>query len=192
MDFGLEQHEIDQLIEQLNPQQPQPTVTQDRNWQLLRQESHIRRDPFQQTVKTKTPSVLEFEKHSGFTYRRSDGAHWHTELRNLDPKKTAFTPQQHVLKDLLNTVFALTQSEHKIEWMTPLTKQDEFDPQYQLFKYNNEWYCLIDNCAYAASNSTVPRGKNYRQITFSTREQPVFTIEQLNKILDKLTRTSKC
>lgn len=183
MDTWLDTEEVDKLIQELNPHL-QTGIQLDTNWQKLKLERKPRYD-FDKTVKSQSPTVMLFENNQGFVYRRWDGAHWHTELRDID-EGTAFTASQRRLKDAIDTLQALTQNLN-LKWITPLNKQsDSYDPRYQLVTQGDRWYCLIDNKLYEESNRRQQTGKTYTEITFSTRNKPIFDIDTINQLLDKL------
>jgi len=183
--FWLDDNEMAQMIAELNPQLVKGKQY-DANWENLRREKS---NPFDNTVKTKTPKLLEHSKNYSFVYRRYDGAHWHTELREIDTefKKVGLTPNQKRLKENIDTIFVLKHFEHKAVWITPIVKKtDAFDPIYQLVRIGLEWYCCIDDALYAISNSRTPNYKEYVEHTFSTREEPLFTLESTETILDRI------
>lgn len=186
MDSWLDDQEVDQLIKQLNPDLVGKEY--DANWEQLKRSHTTSRYDFDRTVKTKTPTLLDFESHYSFLYRRSDGAHWHTELRDIDTEfhKQGLTSEQRRLKDNINTIFALKQFGSKCVWITPINKQNNcFDPTYQLLKIDDAWFCCIQEKIYAVSNTrTTTRG--YTEHTFSTKNNPLFTIESTEKILDRI------
>ena len=182
MDIWLTQEELDQLCAV-----PRQGREYDANWEQLRNERKPLID-LERTVKTQTPTLLEFDKHVSFTYRRWDGAHWHTELRNIDTKAPpALATEQRTLKDSIDTVLAVTHSTQKLSWYTPIDAQGRYDPRYQLCKdANNKWYCCIDNSIYSCSNSRAKADRGYTQHTFSTREPAVFNQHTLDKLLGEL------
>ena len=184
MDTWLDSKDFDKLIQELNPH-VQTGKQYDVNWENLRREKS---NPFDKTVKTKTPTLLKHENHYSFTYRRYDGAHWHTELCAVDTKmtKAGLTSNQARLRDNIDTITAL-QGGPKLVWITPETnKTFKFDSSYQLLRYEDCWLCCINDAIYAESNRRQQRDRNYIEITFSTRNAPVFTIEQTNSILDRI------
>lgn len=181
--------DIDQMIAELNPDINFKTVKHyDANWAALQQETKPKFDT-SRCVKTKTPTLMQFEKHYGFVYRRFDGTSWHTELRQIDTENRVrgLTPSQRTLKDNIDTIFALTTVEHKLRWITPTNKTSkEYDPRYQLLQFGSSWMCCINDEIYEASNTRRPPNRNHQEITFSTRQQPLFTLASTNKMLDKL------
>lgn len=176
--------DIDAIIKQLNPHL-NVGKQYDTNWELLKQEKPLHYDT-EKTVKTQTPTLYVFEKNVGFSYRRHDGAHWHTELRELDPDKSGLTPAQHRLRDSINTLANITNSDLPLTWMTPYKKQGGFDPRYQILKTEDTWLCCINNKIYRASNCRTRKDKPLTEITFSTRNAPLFEQSQLDTLLDKL------
>lgn len=187
MEHWLDAEDIQKLVYELNPQL-QTGKQFDENWEKLKRE---RSNPFDKTVKTKSPTLLEFEKNYSFVYRRYDGAQWHTELRDIDTeyRKTGLTPDQHILKDRIDTIMVLSDGGFKIKWITPVDQtSDRYDPTYQLLMINGSWYCCINNKIYATSNSRKPPNREYVEHTFSTKNPPVFTLESTNEILDRLVK----
>lgn len=180
MDQWLRTQDIDTLIAQLNHTLPLPK-DYDQNWEALKRE---RANPFLKCVRTQSPALMLFEKHQGFVYRRWDGAHWHTELRNLS-EQTAFTPAQAQLRDSLQTVCAVGKLRLNLQWYTPVHERS-YDPRYQLIHTGTEWWCVIDNCVYAESTRRQPENRGYTEVRFSTRKSPVFTPAQLASALDAL------
>ena len=158
----------------------------DSNWENLKRE---RKMPFEKTVKTQTPTLLEFENNYAFTYRRFDGAHWHTELREIDTKykKVGLTSTQRQLKENIDTIMVLKDFGGRIQWITPIIKAcGSFDPRYQLLRLGTDWMICIDNSIYETSNRRRQESRNYTEITFSTKKQPVFTIDSTEAILDRI------
>ena len=184
MENWLENSEIDQLIAQLNPQL-QTGKQYDANWEQLKRERKQKID-FDRTTKTQSPTLMDFDSHQGFVYRRYDGAHWHTELRNLDRDLTGLTPAQHTLKDLLDTLRVVTDLDVQTQWITPIKESKTFDPRYQLIHTGKEWWCVINDCVYAESRRRRRENRGYTEITFSTKLEPVFTQQSLNTALDKI------
>lgn len=188
MDTWLDSEDFSKLIEELNPQLN--TVRDyDANWANLRREVATKPDPFARTVRTRTPALLEFEKNYSFVYRRYDGAHWHTELRDVDIKyqKSALTSEQRRLRENLATILALKDCEYTPVWITPVDQRtDQYDPKYQLVRIHTLWYCWINGGLYEVSNTRKQPGKTYHEHTFSTRNKPVFTLESTESLLDKL------
>jgi hypothetical protein len=185
-----QENEIQLLIDQLNPHLQTPTHI-DHNWQKLKLEQTQQKVLYDlnKTVKTQTPVLLEFDKNYSFSYRRWDGAHWHTEYREIETEGRCqgLTTLQKQFKDSLDTLFAIGHANIKRTWITPLKRPEEsFDPTYQLVKIDQEWFCLIDNALYAQSRRTKKSYKNYHEIGFSTRNPPVFTQEFIDKKLDQL------
>jgi len=183
--------DIDRMIAELNPDINFKTVKHyDANWAALQQETKSKfKFDTSRCVKTKTPTLMKFEKHYGFVYRRLDGASWHTELRQIDTENRVIglTPSQRTLKDNIDTIFALTTFEHKLRWITPTNKTTkEYDPCYQLLQFGSSWMCCINDEIYEASNTRSQTNRNYQEITFSTRQQPLFTLASTNQLLDKL------
>lgn len=186
MENWLDSNEIETIIEQLNPQL-QTGKAYDANWQLLKKEnSQTEHYLLSGALKTQTPTLMLFDKHQGFVYRRWDGAHWHTELRNIQRGKTAYSEQQSLLKDAWDTLLALTNTNIKTTWYTPYDKQGTFDPRYQLIECDQTWYCFINNSVYEESNRRVKQARGYTEITFSTKCKPVFDLEMINQALDRL------
>lgn len=156
----------------------------DVNWQQLKQSRKPKFD-FHKTVKTQSPTLMLFEKHNGFVYRRWDGAHWHTELRQLD-RALGLTSTQRRLKDSIDTLLVLKHAGFKLTWQTPLIKDSgDFDPRYQLLTDGEIWYCCINDKIYSQSNQRVRQDKGYTEITFSTRCDPIFTQHSVEQLLDK-------
>lgn len=183
MDTWLDDSEVDALIQTLNPHL-QTGKQYDSNWELLKRERAPLID-FERTVKTKSPTLLKFEHNYSFIYRRHDGAHWHTELREVDNVK-GLTSTQARLKDSIDSLLALTHSSIHLKWITPIDKRTkQFDPRYQLLTDGKIWYCCINDCVYEQSNCRYRADKGYAEITFSTNNPPVFTQSSLNKLLDK-------
>jgi hypothetical protein len=181
--------EIDNMIAELNPDINFKTIKHhDSNWAALKQaaaENH--RFDTSRCIKTKSPTLMQFERHYGFVYRRFDGSSWHTELCQVDTenKSRGLTPNQRLLKDNIDTIFALKRVEHKLKWITPTNKTSkEYDPRYQLLQFGSSWMCCINDEIYEASNTRQPPNRTHKEITFSTRSAPLFTIENTNKILD--------
>lgn len=183
MDIWLDETETDKIIRQLNPQLHKGKQY-DTNWELLKQEKPLHYNT-EKTVKTQTPRLYVFEKNVGFSYRRHDGAHWHTELRELDLDKCGLTQAQHRLRDSINTLANVTNSDIKLTWITPYLKSGAFDPRYQIIKTEDTWLCCIENKIYAASNRKERKDKAQIEITFSTTNKPVFEQSQLDTLLDK-------
>jgi hypothetical protein len=183
MDTWLDEPDIDALIRELNPSL-QTGKDYDANWELLKRE-RVPLIDFESTVKTQSPTLLEFERNYSFVYRRYDGAHWHTELREVDSVK-GLTTAQRQLKDSIDTLLALTHSGIHLKWRTPIVKKtNQFDPRYQLLTDGNTWYCCINDCVYEQSNRRQRKDKGYTEITFSTRKTPVFTQTTVDLLLDK-------
>jgi hypothetical protein len=177
---------IQQAIKELNPDLPMTKGRDyDANWENLRREKP---NPFDKTVKTKTPSLLEHPKNFSFVYRRYDGAHWHTELRDIDVEfaPTGLTGNQKKLKENIDTIFAIKSVDAKLIWITPTNKSGDFDPRYQLVRLGNEWLCCINDALYECSNSRKQDYKEYVEHTFSTKNQPLFTLESTEAILDRI------
>lgn len=189
MDSWLDSNEINDLIKQLNPDLEQGKIY-DANWQKLRREQQQKIFyPLDNCVKTQTPTLLDFETNYSFTYRRFDGAHWHTEIRDIDTKfrKQGLTPLQKQLKDNIDTIFALKNFERKPQWITPVDKKtDNYDPRYQMVKIGSVWLCCIDNCLYESSSRRERQDRGYYEIRFSTNRKPLFTKESTDKILDRI------
>lgn len=185
MDAWLSQDELEQLTLELNPQLQLGTA-KDVNWQRLQLEQSTPRPLYdtQRTVRTKSPTLLDFDTHQGFVYRRWDGAHWHTETRNLTAQ-TGYTTQQALLLDSLRTVLAVGDVDLDIEVYTP-HKHEQLDTQYQLIKLNTEWMCVIGDSVYAESTRRTRDTRGYVEIAFSTRNEPVFTQHSLDTALDNL------
>ena len=183
--MDLTPEEQQQLILELNPHLAKG-VSVDANWTRLQLERAKPKPRFDttHTVQTQTPTVLEFESHNSFTYRRNDGAHWHTELRNLDNTR-GFAPEQAQFVDSFNTLLSVQQLE-SFKWHTPITPQGDYDTRYQLAKRNNTWYCLIDLKLYKASTRRLREDRGYTEIQFSTRNTPIATLEQCEELLDIL------
>lgn len=181
--------EIQSMIEELNPELKHKPVIHDANWAALQREqgTNIRYD-MTRCVKTRSPTLLQHQNHYSFTYRRFDGAHWHTELCAVDLQqpKAGLTPSQYELRDNINTIMALKDIP-RFQWLTPETQKTfAFDSRYQLLRYHNHWACCIDNAVYLESNRRQQKYKDYVEITFSTKNKPVFTIDSTKAILDKL------
>lgn len=182
-----EQEWIDRMIRELNPSLD-TGVNTDANWNKLREEQQSSKPRYDmtKTVKSQTPVLLDFDSHQAFTYRRWDGAHWHTEMRNLQWGSTALQQEQAKFRDSFNTVMALTYKQ-KITWATPLTEKREYDPRYQLLCYNDkEYLCLINCVLYAQSTARHRQERGYTEISFNTRLEPVATQHTLELALDKL------
>lgn len=178
MDIWLTDEELNRLTQELNGINTKPKEY-DSNWEKLKQE---RTNPFDTCVKTQTPTLYKFEKHNSFGYRRFDGAHWHREYRNL-ANPPGLTREQRQIKDNLDTILALL---HKpsIKWHTPVTKQGDYDPRYQLLETTQGWLCLIGDCAYSVSNTKQGKQQSYTEHTFSTKQKPVFDFASLESELD--------
>lgn len=177
--------EIANIIAQINPDLSKGREY-DANWQNLRRE---RTNPFDTVVKTKSPTLLEHQNSYSFVYRRYDGAHWHTELRYIDTeqRKVGLTREQRHLKDNIDTIWLYKNGPNKPVWITPIDQStDQYDPRYQLIRIGAAWYCCIDNVIYETSNRRQPPNKEYHELTFSTRNEPVFSIESTEAILDKI------
>lgn len=160
----------------------------DSNWEKLKSE---RPNPFERTVKTQSPVLLEFENNYAFTYRRFDGAHWHTELREVDTKykKRGLTETQKRLKENIDTIMVLKDFGERIQWITPTIKAcGSFDPRYQLLRLGESWMICIGDSIYDTSNRRRQESRNYTEITFSTKQKPVFTLESTEEILNRIIR----
>lgn len=187
MDTWLNNSDIEILIKQLNPELEKGR-DYDNNWEMLKKEKQPLFD-LSRCVKASTPTLFVFENHFSFSYRRFDGAHWHTELRAVDieQRSNGLTSEQRLLKDAVDTLLALTNSDFKLKWITPINQNtNQFDPRYQLIKMNDEWLCVINGKAYLESSNRVRQGRNHAEITFSTREKPVFDLNTINDKLDQL------
>lgn len=183
MDTWLDDKQIDAIIQELNPHL-QTGKGYDVNWENLKKE-RVPVIDFERTIKTKSPTLLEFERNYSFVYRRYDGAHWHTELREIDSVK-GLTCVQRQLKDSIDTLLAVTHSEIQLKWRTPIVKKtNQFDPRYQLLTDGITWYCCINDCVYEQSNRRLKQDRGYTEITFSTRNDPVFTQSTVDALLDK-------
>lgn len=178
---------IQQMIKELNPGIVSGSGRDyDANWEKLKRETH---NPFGKTVKAQTPVLLEFEKNYAFTYRRYDGAHWHTELREVDTKyKTqGLTETQKHLKENIDTIMVLKHFGERIQWITPTIKAcGSFDPRYQLLRLGSSWMICVDDKIYETSNRRRQESRNYTEITFSTKQSPVFTLDSTEAILDRI------
>jgi hypothetical protein len=183
MDSWLTQKDLDALTAQLNPSL-QTGLGVDYNLQQLRSERSQILD-FSTTVKTQTPTLLEFDKHWGFSYRRFDGASWHTELRDVY-EDHALTSTQRQLKDAIDTLQVLAHTNLGLKWITPRNKNQQYDPRYQLLRQGNTWYCCIDLKIYQESTRRRRVDRGFTEITFSTKEKPVFDIETIDALLDKV------
>lgn len=183
--------EIAQMIEDLNPHKNFKTIQHtDANWSALEQEA---RNPLaydtNRCVKTKTPTLMQFDNHYGFVYRRFDGTSWHTQLCQLDTNNTptGLTALQRTLKDNIDTIFALTHAEHTLKWITPIDKKTKkFDTRYQLLQFGSSWMCCIDDAIYASSTQRRPPNRSHTEITFSTHAEPVFSVALTREILNRL------
>ena len=189
--MDLTPEEQQQLILELNPHLAKGREW-DANWQQLKREQEQPKPSvdWSRTVKTQTPQVFDFETHCAFNYRRSDGAHWHTELRNLQ-QPPGFTEQQHRFVDSLNTLLALQHLEG-FEWHTPVTEQGAYDNRYQLAKRKHTWYCLMGDILYKESTRRYREDRGYTEIRFSTRNTPTTTQQQLDLTLDELIGEQQC
>jgi len=178
----------EEAMKELGLDQPQPAKTYDANWTKLKQERTPIYD-MSRCVKTQTPTLLKHEKNYSFQYRRWDGAQWHTELREVDTKhkKQGLNETQKRLKENIDTIFVLGKYPHKPLWITPIEKKtNSFDPRYQLIRIDNVWYCVIDHNVYEQSNTREIQNRGYSEITFSTKKEPVFTLELTEALLDRL------
>lgn len=192
MDFS--DREMHEILKQLNPGYGDEPRSYDKNWAALQREQAERiQYDMNRCVRTASPTLLQHEKNYSFTYRRYDGAHWHTELCSVDLQqpKAGLTPSQYELRDNISTIMACTQHEN-FQWLTPeTTKTFAFDSRYQLLRYGSAWYCCIDNAIYEESNRRQQKYKDYVEITFSTKNTPVFTIESTRATLDTLLRKNR-
>jgi len=164
------------------------THTEDSNWNRLRLEQAQPRDRLREarTVQTKTPTLVDFGSHLGFTYRQSDGAQWHTQVRTLRPGVRVLTPPQAVLQDSLATLELYLGINTHARWLTPLDPQGVADPTYQLIHTPEEWWCVIDCQIYAASTQRWRQQRGYTETTFSTKNQPVATLSTVTASLDTI------
>lgn len=187
-----DEQEINNLIEQLNPGYSVPVaakITEDRNWNLLKQEK-LQRDLFKpKTVKNQTPTLLQFENHFSFMYKQHDGTSWETQLRNLETKvrSVALTETQRQLKENIQIILSRAEEEFKMTWITPtILKEKTFDPTYQLVRFNQDWCCCINNKIYSASRINTRSNRGYIEYGFSSTAKPLFTVEQTKKLVDRL------
>jgi len=179
-----QEDEIAAMLKELNPELAHTPVEVDSNWQKLQIESNQLRHTSNCIKKTQTPTLYDFDKEwYGFSYRGHDGAQWTTYTRNLFANTRGLTSQQKELKDCLDTVLNLTGIDIKPKWYTPVDNQT-VDPHYQLIKSGLEWWCVIGDSVYAQSSSRQIR--SHTEIRFSTKVEPVFTLESLNNTLDHL------
>lgn len=187
-------NEIQEMLEELNPELKHSPITHDANWAKLQKEQRNRVVyDMSRTEKTKSPTLLKHENHYSFVYRRFDGSTWHTELCAVDTKmtKAGLTPNQFRLRSNINTIMTLKRGP-KLEWITPETnKTFKFDSRYQLIRYENCWMCCIDDAVYMESNRRQQTYKDYTEITFSTKTAPVFTIDSTETILDRIIKWTK-
>ncbi len=185
MDIWLTEEDFEVLTSSI----PSQSKNYDANWENLKRESRRKID-FEKAVKTKSPTLLQFESHYSFVYRRYDGSSWHTELRDLDTRipKRGFTESQARLRENVNTLLALQHCDIQLQWFTPENKKTKhLDPRYQLIKGGDQWYCWINGAVYAESTRRHVDGRNYTEITFSTHNPFVFNLEstelKLNEFL---------
>jgi hypothetical protein len=186
-DNWLSQEDFDKLTQQLNNIQPS-AKTWDENWSKLKfeKQSHVIPDP---VLKTKTPTLMLFDSGGvAFNYRVFDGASWHTQLCVVDTEmhKTGFTSEQRRFVDNYMTIVALKQLPTP-KWITP-ERKDTFalDSQYQLMQCVDSWFCMIGTEIYEESNRRQQPGREYTEVTFSTRNKPLIDLQTTEKILDKI------
>ncbi len=185
MDIWLTPEEV---MKELGLIQSQPPKNYDNNLESLRQERKLKYD-LNKCVKTQTPILLKHENNYSFQYRRWDGAHWHTELRQVDTERISqgLTEKQKRLKENIDLIFSLKHFEFTPRWITPLEKgTNNFDPRYQLIRIGDIWCCVINNSVYESTNYRKQQYKNYIEISFSTKNEPLFTLESTEALLDKL------
>jgi hypothetical protein len=181
------QDDYQDYIKALNPELcwDNPPQYYDANVDRLRQE---RKQHYARVIKTQTPMIYVHAKHFSFSYKAFDGSSWTTQLRNIDVDKPrhGLTPQQHKLKDSLQTVLALSDAGIKLKWITPTTQDNQFDPTYQLLLIKDVWYCCIGDQFYAQSTVRTPPNRDHKEITFSTNNPPIFNQATVDALLDSM------